>query len=152
MSMWSLICQQNVFKCYHYGKRFKEFYLQDGGKNQLWDKITSLSPYVYGIWVPVAVRLWTAISVYFTLYFTCTAMRRTATAAAAEHVIWTRRVMLKMIPVDDILTDLCLKSTCHHRQLQPIALWRSCNINNTHIIYLIPSSPISQSINQSIIV
>jgi len=49
MSMWSLIYQQSVLKRYHSDKHFSEFYLQDGGNNQLeeiWNKITSLSPYV----------------------------------------------------------------------------------------------------------
>jgi len=35
MSTWSLTYQQNVFKRYHCDKHFLEFYLQDGGKNQL---------------------------------------------------------------------------------------------------------------------
>ena len=30
-----MIYQQSVFKRYHSDKHFKEFYLQDGGKNQL---------------------------------------------------------------------------------------------------------------------
>jgi len=30
-----LTYQQSVFKDYHNGKHFSEFYLQDGGKNQL---------------------------------------------------------------------------------------------------------------------
>ena len=37
-------------KCYHSSIHFSEFYLQDSGKNHLahiWNKITSLSPYVY---------------------------------------------------------------------------------------------------------
>jgi len=33
MSIWPLTYQQNVFKSG--GKHFSEFYLQDGGKNQL---------------------------------------------------------------------------------------------------------------------
>jgi len=37
MSTWSLTCQQSVFKRYHSDKHFSEFYLQDGGKNQLAD-------------------------------------------------------------------------------------------------------------------
>jgi len=45
MSVWSLIYQQSVFKRYHGDKHFLEFYLQDGGKNQL--AYTSLPPYVY---------------------------------------------------------------------------------------------------------
>jgi len=45
MSVWSLIYQQSVFKRYHGDKHFLEFYLQDGGKNQL--AYTSLWPYVY---------------------------------------------------------------------------------------------------------
>ena len=34
---WSLTCQQSVglFKRYYSSKHFTEFYLQDGGKNQL---------------------------------------------------------------------------------------------------------------------
>ena len=52
MSTWSLTYQQSVslFKRYHGDKHFSEFYLQDGGKSQLakvWNKITSLSPYVF---------------------------------------------------------------------------------------------------------
>jgi len=50
MSVWSLTCQQSVFKRHHSGKRFSEFYPQDGDENQLaqiWIEITSLSPYVY---------------------------------------------------------------------------------------------------------
>ena len=39
---------KRVFKRYHSGKHFSEFYLQDGDKNQLWNKITPLSLYVYG--------------------------------------------------------------------------------------------------------
>ena len=49
MSIWSLTYQQSVFKRYHSDKHLLEFYLQDGGKNQLaeiWNKITLLSPYV----------------------------------------------------------------------------------------------------------
>jgi len=45
--LWSLAYQQSVFKRYHSDKHFWEFYLQDGGKNQLaqiWTIITSLSP------------------------------------------------------------------------------------------------------------
>ena len=37
MSTWSLTCQQSVFKRYHSDKHFSDFYLQDGGKNQLAD-------------------------------------------------------------------------------------------------------------------
>ena len=50
MFIRSLICQQSVFKRYRSDKHLSEFYLQDGGKNQLaqiWNKITSLSSYVY---------------------------------------------------------------------------------------------------------
>ena len=49
MSIWSLTCQQSVFKHNHSGKHFSEFYLQDGGNNQLayiWNKITPMSLYV----------------------------------------------------------------------------------------------------------
>jgi len=49
MSVWSLTCQQSVFKRYHSDKHLWEFYLQDGGKNQLawiWNEITSLTPCV----------------------------------------------------------------------------------------------------------
>jgi len=35
MFMWSLTYQQNVFKRYHSDKHVSDFYLQDGGKNQL---------------------------------------------------------------------------------------------------------------------
>jgi len=35
MSISSLTDQQNVFKRYHSYKHFSEFYLKDGGKNQL---------------------------------------------------------------------------------------------------------------------
>ena len=35
MSAWSLTYQQSVFKGYHSDKHLSEFYLQDGGKNQL---------------------------------------------------------------------------------------------------------------------
>ena len=47
MSIW-LSYQQNIFKRYHSDKRFWEFYLQDGDKNQLaqiLNKVTSLSLY-----------------------------------------------------------------------------------------------------------
>jgi len=50
MSIGLLTYQQSVFKRYHSNKHFSEFYLQDGGKNQLiqmWNKITSLSPYIH---------------------------------------------------------------------------------------------------------
>jgi len=50
MSIWSLTYQQSVFKHYHSDKHLSQFYLQNGGKNQeayIWNKITSLSPYVY---------------------------------------------------------------------------------------------------------
>jgi len=39
--------QQSVFKRYHSDRHFLEFYLQDGGKNQLaliWNEITSFHP------------------------------------------------------------------------------------------------------------
>jgi len=48
MFIWSLTYQQSALKRYHSDKHFLEFYLQDGGKNQLaqiWNKIMSLSPY-----------------------------------------------------------------------------------------------------------
>ena len=35
MSTRSLTCQKRVFKRYHSDKHFSQFYLQDGGKNQL---------------------------------------------------------------------------------------------------------------------
>ena len=35
MSVWSPTYQQSVFKRYHSDEQFSEFYLQDGGKNQL---------------------------------------------------------------------------------------------------------------------
>ena len=35
MSIWSLTYQPSEFKRYHSDKYFSEFYLQDGGKNQL---------------------------------------------------------------------------------------------------------------------
>jgi len=41
--------QQCVYKWQQRNKHFKEFYLQDGGENQLayiWNEITSLSPYM----------------------------------------------------------------------------------------------------------
>ena len=50
MSIWSPTDQQSVFKRYHGDKHVSEFYLQDGGKNQLtqiWNKITSLPPYTH---------------------------------------------------------------------------------------------------------
>jgi len=50
MSIWWLTYQQRAFKQYNSDKHLSQFYLQDGGKNQLaqiWNKITSLSPYVY---------------------------------------------------------------------------------------------------------
>jgi len=34
-SIWSLTYQQIVFNRYHSEEQFLEFYLQDGGKNQL---------------------------------------------------------------------------------------------------------------------
>jgi len=40
---YQLTYQQSVFKRYHSDKHFEEFYLQDGGKNQLayiWNEIT----------------------------------------------------------------------------------------------------------------
>jgi len=46
---WSLTYQQSVFKQYHSNKHIYEFYPQDGGEKQLaqiWNEITSLSPYV----------------------------------------------------------------------------------------------------------
>jgi len=52
MSVSSLTYQQSVFKRYRSDKHFSEFYLQDGGNNQLaeiWNKITSLSLYVYSV-------------------------------------------------------------------------------------------------------
>jgi len=52
MSIWWLTNQQSVFKRYQSDKRLSEFYLQDGGKNklaQIWNEITSLSPYVGGV-------------------------------------------------------------------------------------------------------
>ena len=50
MSTWSLTYRQSVSKRYHSDRHFSEFYLQDGGKNQLArirNKITSLSPYAF---------------------------------------------------------------------------------------------------------
>jgi len=50
MSTGSLTYQQSTFERYHSDENFSEFYLQDGGENQLaeiWNEITSLSPYVY---------------------------------------------------------------------------------------------------------
>jgi len=47
MSTWSLTYLQSVLKHYHSDRHLSEFYLQDGGKNQLaqtWNKITSPSP------------------------------------------------------------------------------------------------------------
>ena len=35
MFIWSPSYQQSVFKRYHSDKHLSEFYLQDGGKNQL---------------------------------------------------------------------------------------------------------------------
>jgi len=49
MSVLSLTYQQSVFKHYHSDKHLSEFYLQDGGKNQLakiWNKSMPLPPYV----------------------------------------------------------------------------------------------------------
>jgi len=54
MSIWSLTCQQSVFKRYHSDKHLSEFYLQDGGTKINWYRywtiirhcVTSLSPYV----------------------------------------------------------------------------------------------------------
>jgi len=49
MSVKSLTYQQRVFKRYHSGKHFSEFYPQDGGENKLaqtWIEITSPSLYV----------------------------------------------------------------------------------------------------------
>jgi len=46
-SVWSLTCQQRVFKRYHSGKHFPEFYPQDGGANQLaqiWIEISHCHP------------------------------------------------------------------------------------------------------------
>jgi len=46
----SLTYQQSVSAHYHSDRHFSEFYLQDGGKNQLvqiWNKITSLLLYAY---------------------------------------------------------------------------------------------------------
>ena len=41
---------KRVFKRYHIDKHLSKFYLRDGGKDQLayiWNKITSMSSYVY---------------------------------------------------------------------------------------------------------
>jgi len=35
MSIWSSSYQQSMFKRFHNDKHLSEFYLQDGGKNQL---------------------------------------------------------------------------------------------------------------------
>ena len=50
MSIGLLTYQQSVFKHYRSDKHFSEFYIHDGGKNQLiqmWNKITSPSPYIH---------------------------------------------------------------------------------------------------------
>ena len=58
MSIRSIAYQQSVYKRCYSNQHFSEFYLQDGGENQLvqlWNEITSLSPYVYANIVDLAV-------------------------------------------------------------------------------------------------
>ena len=107
ISVWSLTCQQRVYKRYHSGKHFSEFYPQDGGANQLaqiWIEITSLSPYVWIllsclswrlVWLPdwswrIAVRaLWT-----FTLESTCSEREFSTvqfTCSAVIKSLWLQR-------------------------------------------------------------